>query len=92
MNFDALMGQSPGAKRRQESALNRFKIFFEQLASYGLQVAGTPFPDHYEFSARDLDAFSDKPLLITHKDAVKMSDFAREVIEEVKGTTTASRV
>ena len=31
MNFDALMGQSPGAKRRQESALNRFKIFFEQL-------------------------------------------------------------
>ncbi len=37
-------------------------------------------PGETIFTQQDIDGFSDKPLLVTHKDAVKLRSFARENI------------
>ncbi|MBS0367240.1 MAG: tetraacyldisaccharide 4'-kinase [Proteobacteria bacterium] len=51
--------------------------FFEQLRGMGIGVTGHAFADHHPFTAADL-AFDDGlPLLMTEKDAVKCSGFAR---------------
>ncbi len=56
------------------------ELFFDQLRAQGLDVVANAFPDHYEFTASDLAPFSDHPLLVTHKDAVKLQDFSGENI------------
>ncbi len=56
------------------------ELFFDQLRAEGLEVVGNAFPDHYEFNAFDIAAFADRPLLVTHIDAVKLQAFAQENI------------
>jgi tetraacyldisaccharide 4'-kinase len=51
--------------------------FFARLTRDGLLVTPHPFPDHYAYRAADLDFGDDKPILMTEKDAVKCSAFAR---------------
>lgn len=54
------------------------KRFFMQLQAQGLSVYEHPFPDHHCFQPGDL-AFGDSlPVLMTEKDAVKCSYFARD--------------
>ncbi len=48
------------------------QIFFDQLSSRGLIVEGHAFPDHHVFTQKELDELQDQPLLVTHKDAVKL--------------------
>jgi tetraacyldisaccharide 4'-kinase len=55
-------------------------LFFDQLRAAGLDVVGNGFPDHFAFSAADIEQFSDRPLLVTHKDAVKLRVFASDNI------------
>lgn len=50
--------------------------FFSQLESIGLSVIAHAFPDHYAFSAQDIDFADQLPVLMTEKDAVKCMDFA----------------
>jgi len=38
------------------------------------------FNDHEAFTLQDLEPFSDAPLLVTHKDAVKLRPFATDNI------------
>ena len=49
--------------------------FFTMLREHGLQVEGLNFPDHHDFSARDIPPVR-IPVLMTEKDAVKCQDFA----------------
>ena len=56
------------------------ELFFQQLRQAGLQVIANAFGDHYAFSEADIAGFSDKPLLVTHKDAVKLRSFGFENI------------
>jgi len=52
--------------------------FFDSLAAQGIGVHGHPFADHHAFT-RDELTFSDGcPVLMTDKDAVKCSAFARD--------------
>jgi tetraacyldisaccharide 4'-kinase len=51
--------------------------FFDRLARHGLRVTRHPFPDHYAYRPADLDFGDDAPVLMTEKDAVKCSEFAR---------------
>jgi tetraacyldisaccharide 4'-kinase len=50
--------------------------FFGALEARGLELIATAFPDHYAFSEGDITGFSGRPLLVTHKDAVKLEVLA----------------
>jgi tetraacyldisaccharide 4'-kinase len=52
--------------------------FFAHLQRMGLTFRAHPFPDHFRFSADDLAFAEDDVVLMTEKDAVKCSAFARE--------------
>jgi subfamily B ATP-binding cassette protein MsbA len=53
------------------------EIFFASLLQMGIDVIEHEFPDHHQFSAQDLNLKPDLPILVTHKDAVKLKGFAR---------------
>jgi tetraacyldisaccharide 4'-kinase len=52
--------------------------FFARLQQAGLEFRAHPFPDHFRFGADDLAFAGDDVVLMTEKDAVKCSEFARE--------------
>lgn len=52
------------------------ELFFDALTARGLNVTAHVFTDHHAFVEGDIRPFSDTPLLITHKDAVKIRPFA----------------
>lgn len=54
------------------------KRFFDHLAQLGLATVNHAFPDHYAYTASDLDFGDCEALLMTEKDAVKCEAFARE--------------
>jgi len=56
------------------------EIFFASLMQMGIDVIEHEFPDHHEFSAQDMILKPDLPVLVTHKDAVKLKGLARENI------------
>ncbi len=50
--------------------------FFLSLDRLGFDVEQRSFPDHFVYSAADLGHLSDKPIIMTEKDAVKCRQFA----------------
>ncbi|HZV99715.1 MAG TPA: tetraacyldisaccharide 4'-kinase [Methylophilaceae bacterium] len=51
--------------------------FFQQLEGMGLQFERQAFPDHHAFTAADLQIDNADAILMTEKDAVKCSAFAK---------------
>ncbi|WP_131669054.1 tetraacyldisaccharide 4'-kinase [Psychrobacter pygoscelis] len=58
------------------------KRFFVTLAELGLQVIEHPYPDHYAFTWQVLEQYSDHPIVMTSKDAVKFRVLAQQQIEQ----------
>lgn len=56
------------------------EIFFTALRAHGLDVQALAFADHHDFCPADLPADTTVPLLVTHKDAVKLRPFATQNI------------
>jgi ATP-binding cassette, subfamily B, bacterial MsbA len=54
------------------------EIFFASLAQMGINVIEHEFPDHHEFTASELNLTPQLPILVTHKDAVKLKSIARD--------------
>jgi tetraacyldisaccharide 4'-kinase len=54
------------------------EIFFASLAQMGLDVIEHEYPDHYEFKAQELNLQPELPIMVTHKDAVKLKSIARD--------------
>jgi subfamily B ATP-binding cassette protein MsbA len=54
------------------------EIFFASLAQMGLDVIEHKYPDHHEFKAQELNLKPELPILVTHKDAVKLKVMARD--------------
>jgi tetraacyldisaccharide 4'-kinase len=54
------------------------EIFFASLAQMGIDVIEHEYPDHHEFSVQELNLKPDLPILVTHKDAVKLKAIARD--------------
>ena len=52
--------------------------FFDALSALGIKVNANPFPDHHVFKPADLPASG--PILMTEKDAVKLSELSRQDI------------
>ncbi len=51
--------------------------FFGSLRAQGLEVVAHPFADHHNYSQKDLDFGGKEPVVMTEKDAVKCTRFAR---------------
>jgi len=51
--------------------------FFDLLRHHGLYVYERPYPDHHAFSREDAASWPPGPVIMTEKDAVKCTDFAR---------------
>ena len=74
--------------------------FFESLESGGLQLAARlPFPDHYRYTARDLDrivsvcrAAGARAIVTTEKDRVRLGALAASFPEELPLCTARLRV
>lgn len=56
------------------SGIGRPQGFFDMLEARGIQFTPRAFPDHHDYSSLDLP--SDRPVLMTEKDAVKCKGFA----------------
>ena len=48
------------------------EFFFASLRQMGIDPIEHEFPDHHEFTQQDLDLKPELPILVTHKDAVKL--------------------
>ena len=48
------------------------KRFFETLKTLGFEVIEHPYPDHYDFSLLELLQYTEYPIVVTSKDAVKI--------------------
>ncbi|MCB1761241.1 MAG: tetraacyldisaccharide 4'-kinase [Gammaproteobacteria bacterium] len=51
--------------------------FFATLRQLGLDVREHPFPDHHDFNYREIQFNDEYPVLMTEKDAVKCTRFAK---------------
>ncbi len=51
--------------------------FFKMLNSYELDIIKHPFPDHYDFTPKDLAFADNRPVFMTEKDAVKIKGIAK---------------
>ncbi len=56
------------------------EIFFAALKQVGIGPIEHEFPDHHEFTSQDLNLRPDLPILVTHKDAVKLKGMANHNI------------
>ena len=56
------------------------EIFFASLRQMGIDAIEHEFPDHHEFDAPDIPSRPELPILVTHKDAVKLKAIARDNI------------
>lgn len=66
-----------GRRAHAVAGIGNPQRFFAQLRALGIDAQEHPFPDHRAFVAADLDFGDDAPVLMTEKDAVKCSAFAR---------------
>ena len=71
-----------GSRVHAVSGIGYPQRFFDTLESLGFDVIGHPYPDHYDFSLAELLQYSDYPIVVTSKDAVKikalLSDYTAE--------------
>ena len=55
--------------------------FFNTLQQLGYKVDPKPKPDHHQFSVEDLVGLTDKPIIITSKDAVKIAPLVQSTAQ-----------
>lgn len=60
------------------SGIGNPQRFLRTLYEYQLEIEPKIFPDHHQFSAKDLIFENNNPILMTEKDAVKCQKFAQK--------------
>lgn len=56
------------------------ELFFQALETEGLKVVPHAYEDHHPFELQDIPTEPDYPILVTHKDAVKLRQFRNKNI------------
>ena len=72
------IGEFQGRQVHALAGIGFPEIFFASLAQMGIDVIEHEYPDHHEFSAQELNLRPQLPILVTHKDAVKLKAIAGE--------------
>ena len=67
-----LMPPMPNSQVHAVSGIGYPQRFFDTLLSLGFDVIEHPYPDHYDFSLTELLQYSELPIIVTSKDAVKI--------------------
>lgn len=67
-----LMPPIPNGRVHAVSGIGYPQRFFDTLLSLGFDVIGHAYPDHYDFSLDELLQYSEQPIIVTSKDAVKI--------------------
>jgi tetraacyldisaccharide 4'-kinase len=67
-----------GTKVHAMAGIGHPERFFTDLRNQGLAINEHVFPDHHDFSAKDIEFGDNAPVLMTEKDAVKCRRFADE--------------
>ena len=67
-----LMPPIPNGRVHAVSGIGYPQRFFDNLLSLGFDVIGHAYPDHYDFSLDELLQYSEQPIIVTSKDAVKI--------------------
>ena len=63
---------SKGDKVHAISGIGYPQRFFATLSTLGFDVIGHPYPDHHNFSLSELLQYTEHPMIVTTKDAVKI--------------------
>jgi tetraacyldisaccharide 4'-kinase len=66
------MAPEKGSQVHAVSGIGYPQRFFDTLISLGFDVVGHAYPDHYDFSLDELLQYTDHPIIVTSKDAVKI--------------------
>ncbi|HAR75075.1 MAG TPA: tetraacyldisaccharide 4'-kinase [Psychrobacter sp.] len=67
------MAPEKGSQVHAVSGIGYPQRFFDTLISIGFDVDGHAYPDHYDFSLSELLQYTEHPIIVTSKDAVKIS-------------------
>ena len=67
-----LMPPMPNSQVHAVSGIGYPQRFFDTLMALGFDVIGHAYPDHYDFSLDELLQYSELPIIVTSKDAVKI--------------------
>lgn len=67
-----LMTPIPNGRVHAVSGIGYPQRFFDTLMALGFDVIGHAYPDHYDFSLTELLQYSELPIIVTSKDAVKI--------------------
>ncbi|MFV2031108.1 MAG: tetraacyldisaccharide 4'-kinase, partial [Gammaproteobacteria bacterium] len=67
------------------------EFFFASLRQVGIDPVEHEFPDHHDFTQQDLDLKPELPILVTHKDAVKLKGMPKDNIWVVSLTIELSQ-
>ena len=62
----------PNSRVHAVSGIGYPQRFFDTLLSLGFDVIGHAYPDHYDFSLSELLQYTQQPIIVTSKDAVKI--------------------
>lgn len=63
---------TPNSRVHAVSGIGYPQRFFDTLLSLGFDVVGHAYPDHYDFSLDELLQYTELPIVVTTKDAVKI--------------------
>ncbi|MGM8884363.1 tetraacyldisaccharide 4'-kinase [Psychrobacter sp. 1U2] len=67
-----LAAPKPGSSVHGVSGIGYPQRFFDTLSTLGFKVIQHPYPDHYDFSLTELWQYTEHPIVVTSKDAVKI--------------------
>ena len=89
--FDAGNAQNSvpmaGSQVHAVSGIGYPQRFFDTLLGLGFDVIAHPYPDHYDFNLTDLLQYTDYPIVVTGKDAVKIrSLFLQAEAQQARAT------
>ncbi|EKD55321.1 MAG: tetraacyldisaccharide 4'-kinase [uncultured bacterium] len=74
----SILDDFKGQKVHAIAGIGNPKRFFSLLRDHQIDIIEHTFPDHYLFSAKDLNFSDNLPIIMTEKDAVKCVSFADE--------------
>ena len=74
------MAPEKGSQVHAVSGIGYPQRFFDTLNALGFEVIPHPYPDHYDFSLDELLQYTEHPIIVTSKDAVKIRTLIMQAI------------